>query len=193
MLLGGLNFNNRFESFFNIGLQLGGFVVGRVRILGRVVIFPADPDDQYRDDNDIFVSGGGQNEFFPVDSEPPAVLYGGSAGLVLASTANFVLAPGAVFMRSDVNDYGNFLGVSLPFDWVTDRGLRVGFEVSVGRTFGGEYLARCQGGFTGGPPAPSTICDPGEERLFDRDAAAGFYSHFQIGWGFNRPEPTRAP
>jgi len=67
---------------------------------------------------------------------------------------------------------------------VTDSGLRVGFEVTIGRAFSGTVYATCRTdlGFPGS-------CEPGEIRAFDREAGAGFYSHFHLGWGFNRPKP----
>jgi hypothetical protein len=185
MLIGGQSFSKRFMSFFNVGLQLGVFLGGRVRLAGRVLMFPADPDDEYSSDSSFesFL----QNGFSPDNSEPPAFLFGGSAGVVLASTANFVLAPGVVVLSTDqADDYGSFVGVGLPFDWVTDSGLRVGFEVTIGRAFSGTVYATCRS--FGGPGAPG-LCEQGEVRAFDREAGAGFYSHFHLGWGFNRPRP----
>ena len=185
MLVGGQSFSKRFMSFFNVGLQVGTFFVGRVRIAGRVLMFPADPDDEYGSDTsfDSFISNG----FFPIDSEPPSFLFGGSAGGVLARTANFALSLSAVALTTDqADDYGWFLGVGLPFDWVTDSGLRVGFEVTIGRAIGGTVNAMCQNNFS---PQPPGTCEVGEIRAFDREDGAGFYSHFHLGWGFNRPQP----
>jgi hypothetical protein len=185
MLVGGQNFSKRFESYFNVGLQLGLFVGGRIRIAGRVLMFPADPDDDFRSDTDY-----GQTlapGFFPESSEPPSFLFGGSVGFALASTANFVLAPGVVLLSTDqADEYGSFLGVGLPFDWVTDSGMRVGFELMIGRGFGGRVFGRCQPGLSG---SPEQLCPANEQRLFDREAGAGFYSHFHLGWGFDRPKP----
>jgi hypothetical protein len=189
MLIGGQSFSQRFSSFFNVGLQLGLFIGGRVRLAGRVLMFPADPDDDYSSGssfNDDLLGAG----YFPQESEPAAFLFGGSAGVVLASTANFVLAPGVVVLSNDqADDYGSFVGVGIPFDWVTDSGLRVGFEVTIGRAFGGSVLGICQNSFGGSPPPPGA-CDVGQVNAFDREAGAGFYSHFHLGWGFNRPKPS---
>jgi hypothetical protein len=102
------------------------------------------------------------------------------------SRQNFVLAPGVLFLRTDVADYGSFLALHAPFDWVTNDGARVGFAVGIGRSFGGSVRAECfDTGFN--PPE----CDPGEKREFNREAGAGFYAHFQLGWGFNHPEPLK--
>lgn len=198
MMIAGLNFQKRLESYFNIGVEVGMFIAGRLRLSARVVLFPSDNDDQYGADTgrasgcSVFSGGSSSNQFVPLCSHSPAVLYGGSAGVALLSSENFVLAPGLLFLRSDVSDYGNYVGIVLPFEWVTDRGLRIGFELSVGRAFGGEYLARCQSpSFTPTGTPASGSCDPGEERLFDRDAGAGFYGQFQLGWGFNHPAPLK--
>jgi hypothetical protein len=184
MLVGGQSFSKRFMSFFNVGLQLGAFLGGRIRVAGRVLMFPADPDDEYGYSS---FDGSLPAGFSPTDSEPPAFLFGGSAGVALASTPNFVLSLSAVFLSNDqADDYGSFLGAGIPFDWVTDSGLRVGFEVTIGRAFGGEVNATCTN-FSSPPPQGS--CDPGSVFAFDREAGAGFYSHFHLGWGFNRPKP----
>ncbi len=188
MVVGGLTFNRRFESFFNVGLQAGLFAFGRLRVAGRILMFPADPGDDYEND-----SYGSDDDvafpFQPLPSEPPAFLFGGSVGFAAARTANFALSPGFALLSSDqADEYGSFAGLAIPFDWVTDSGLRVGFEVTVGRSFGGRVLARCNNFNSGGPPLPNE-CANGEERYFNRAGGAGFYSHFQLGWGFDHPKP----
>jgi hypothetical protein len=88
-------------------------------------------------------------------------------------------------MRTDRGAYGTFLGVAVPFEWVNDSSIRIGFEVAVGRTFGGDVRAQCRsGGFSA-----VDSCVQGEIRDFDRPAGGGLYSHFQFGFGFNRPGP----
>jgi hypothetical protein len=184
MIVGGQSFSKRFMSFFNVGLQLGAFFASRIRVAGRVQMFPADPDDEYGYSS---FDGSLPQGFSPTDSEPPAFLFGGALGVALASTPNFVLAPSVVFLSNDqADDYGSFIGLGIPFDWVTDSGLRVGFEVTIGRAFGGEVQATCLN--FGSPPPPGS-CEPGSVFAFDREAGAGFYSHFHLGWGFNRPRP----
>jgi hypothetical protein len=93
---------------------------------------------------------------------------------------SFVFSPGIALLRADVEDYGTFLGLSLPFEWVTNEGIRLGFEVDIGRAFGGEVHSRC-----GTPP-----CNAGPESSIDRPSRQAFYAHFQFGWGFNHP-PAR--
>jgi len=187
MLVGGLSFNKRFESFFNVGLQAGFFAFGRLRVAGRILMFPADPGDDF--ENDSF--GSDDRLPFPFEaqpSEPPAFLFGGSVGFAAARTANFALSPGLALLSNDqADEYGSFAGLQIPFDWVTDTGLRIGFEVMVGRAFHGRVLARCNNP-NSGPPVPGE-CGLGEERYFNRKGGAGFYSHFQLGWGFGHPKP----
>ena len=174
-----VNWEKRLDHFLIIGLQ-GGAFVGRARLAGFVGLFSSDTSDDYRQDSNFDFDDG----FTPVDSDPAAVLFGGSLGYALASSRNFVLAPGLKLVATDESDYGAFVGVAAPFEWVPDSGIRIGFEIAVGRAFGGEYEGRCDASFG---PAPS--CSAGEVRAFNREAAAGFYSHFQIGWGFDRPKP----
>lgn len=179
LVLGGLHLDQRFDSFFNIGVQLGAYLGGMVRATGRVVLFPSEPDDDYSFGFDNLDGGN----YITRDSESPALLYGGTLGIAMSNSTHFAFAPGLLFLRTDEGDYGSFLGLHAPFDWVTDSGVRIGFEVAVGRTFGGEVTGQCS---NFGGPTPS--CATGEVRQFDREAGSGFYSHFHMGWGFSRPE-----
>jgi hypothetical protein len=189
LALGGTSWGERFASFFNVGLELGLFISGAVRVGVRGQIFPAQADDTGRSNEE---RGGLQNE----PSEPPTFLYGGSLGYALAKSPNFVLSPGVVFMRTDVAAYGNFLGLAVPFEWVQDSGFRIGFEVALGRTFDGDVRTRCVPPFdpTTGGQAQDCVFE-GETREegavvdFDRPAGVGFYAHFEVGFGFNRPKP----
>lgn len=84
--------------------------------------------------------------------------------------------------RANVSDYGSMLTLSMPFEWVTDDGTRFGFEVDIGRAFGGKITARCE----------FDPCTPGDEQELDRPAAPAFFAAFQLGWGFNHP-PAKYP
>jgi hypothetical protein len=181
VLVGGTSWGNRFASFFNIGAQFGGFIAARVRISARLQMFPAEPNDEF--EFDTIDEGSG---FQAQRSDPPTLIWGGSLGYALASSENFVLAPGVLFMRTDEGAFGNFLGALIPFEWVNDSGIRIGFEVAVGRAFGGSVRGECFGGGFGGTP----LCDVGEVRDFNRTAGSGFYSHFHMGMGFSRPKPV---
>ena len=105
------------------------------------------------------------------------MLYGATLGAVATSSENFVFAPGLVFVRSDVSDYGTMLGVSMPFEWVTSRGMRFGLELDLGRAFGGTvHNQTCVNDFTA-----CTTTDS------DRNAGRAFALRFNMGFGFNRP------
>ena len=144
-------------------------------------MFPADPDDNYTSGssfNDDLLGAG----YFPTESEPAAFLFGGSAGVVLASTANFVLAPGVVFLSNDqADDYGSFVGVGIPFDWVTDSGLRVGFEVTIGRAFGGSVLGTCQNNFGGLPRHPAHATWARSTLSIAKPARASTHTFISVG------------
>jgi hypothetical protein len=183
-LVGGMNFGNRFGSFFAVGAQTGVFAFRRVRVAARALIFPSEPEDKYGSDTE-FTFDEPAPGFVAQESAAPSALFGGSVGYALISGTNFVLSPGVLFAVTDESQYGSFLAVNFPFDWVTDSGLRIGFDLAVGRSMGGAVRAQCLN--TNG--APTLPCDLGEVRDFDRAASAGFYSHFHLGWGFNRPRP----
>ena len=102
-----------------------------------------------------------------------------------AHSVAFVFSPGVTFLRTDVSEYGNMLGVAIPFEWTTSKGLRFGLEVGVGRAFGGSHECEC----TSGPN-----CVIGETKEVDRDDARALTLRFELGFGFNHPPPeTSAP
>lgn len=186
MLVAGVVLDRRFDHLFNIGLQGGAYLGGRVRLAARAIMFTSEPSDDLSYDYGGF---GSSEEIiapgFIVDpSDPPLFLFGASLGLVAVGSRNFVLAPGLTVSRTDESDYGTFLGLSLPFEWVTDSGGRFGFELGVGRGIGGTARGVCAN------YATAAQCAQGERRDFERPSGAGFYAQFQIGWGFNRPAPV---
>jgi hypothetical protein len=121
------------------------------------------------------------SNYFQRPSKAASLLYGATLGFVLASGEGFVFAPGVVFQRSDVEDYGSMLGIAMPFEWVTRRGLRFGLEVDLGRAFGGTVHYTCQQ--LGVPGA----CSAGPTFDGDRGAGRAFALRFQMGFGFNHP------
>jgi hypothetical protein len=182
VLVGGINQERRFNHFLAFGLQAGLFAGGILRIAPQISMFTSEPDDTFGDDFDF--DEGLPAGFFADRSESPAILWGGSLGVAVLSRQTFVFSPGLLALRTDVADYGTFVALNAPFEWVTDDGARVGFTVAFGRAMGGSVRATCTQTF--GAPAP---CDTGEVREFDREAGAAFYAHFQLGWGFNHPKP----
>jgi hypothetical protein len=171
LLVVGVDWQNRFSQYLNLGAQVGAFVGDRVRLTLRGVIPTDNLNDEYYGDANSFQARS--------PSKAASFLYGASAGVVVVSTQSFVLSPGIAFARSDVSDYGTMLALSMPFEWVTASGLRVGFELNFGRAFGGRsQLQSCAGNVCAGPAqAP------------DRPAGTGFWMQFQIGYGFNHPAP----
>ena len=76
------------------------------------------------------------------------------------------------------------LGLTLPFEWTTSKGVRVGFDFNLGRAFGGSVRQLCttQSQGTAGVQPCQTAA-----REIDREAGTAVYLHFQIGWGLNHP------
>ena len=177
LVLGGVLVNRHYSSAFNPGVEAGLFIADRVRVAARVMVPLAEPDDDYGFDDEPLASQG----FQPVPSETPSLIGALSLGFVAVDLPGFTLSPSFYAARSDVADYGTLLGIGLPFEWLTRGGLRVGFDFALVRAFGGEVTGQC--------PSFSSVgsCDPGELRVFDREAGNGFMSSFIIGWALSRP------
>jgi hypothetical protein len=168
---------DRFSDFMSVGAEFGGYIVKRVRLAGRVIL----PIESLHDESGASPPFGEQTKA----SGSPAFLYSASLGVVATSSRTFVLSPGISLLRSTVSDYGTFLGVSLPFEWVTTNGLRLGTEVNIGRVFGGVQRLECIG-LTPGQGG----CVAGDVRTIDRPAGTAFIFDFLIGWGFGHPDPV---
>lgn len=179
LLIAGVAEDKRFDHLFNVGIQAGAYLGGRVRIAGRFIMLTSEPDDDLADESRSSDTSDLPAGYIGVSSEPPIVVYGGSLGFAVVAKRNFALAPGVLVMRTDESDYGTFLGMGVPFEWVGDDGARFGFEVGFGRGFGGEIRGRCV----------RSPCTVDQEKTFDRPTGGVFYAHFQFGWGFNHPEP----
>ncbi len=170
-LITGAFFENRFESAVNVGVQVGMYAGGRVRLTARLLA--------YTDTSSSSTNYDASNPYYyPTSSQHPTILWGASAGYALVAGRSFALSPGLVFMGADKSN-GYFLGLGLPFDWVLSSGLRIGFEVAYGRAFGGTYEASCN----------STTCPQGTTAEFDRPAGTGLLLQFALGFGFNHPDP----
>jgi hypothetical protein len=163
--LGGLFLDERYSDPIVFGLQAGAYLGEAVRLMGRVEM----PSTEAKDNASYPPNLTGNA--FPQQSPSPALLYGGALGLVAIGGQNFVFSPGLTFLRANVSDYGTFLGVTLPFEWVTTRALRFGFAVDVGRAFGGTVHNGCGGG------ACATVDT-------DRQAGRGIALRFSMGYGF---------
>jgi hypothetical protein len=177
---GSLAIGERFSSSAYLGAELGAFF-GRWRVSART-LFPFGVNQST---GEVMSNP----EFMSIASEKPALIYGVTAGAAAYYSTGFVASVGLNFMRSDVSDFGNILGVSLPLEWITRWGIRVGVEPGFLHAFGGETLADCTQSLPP-PNDPSAVgCDVGEVRAFDREAGNGFWVHFLLGIPFSTPEP----
>lgn len=174
--LAGLWLEQRFGDPIVFGLQGGAYLGEAVRVVIRLEMPSKNATDEFRlDYNDT----GTSTNYFPRNSTAATLLYGATVGVVAASSEGFVFAPGVVFQRSDVADYGSMLGIAIPFEWVTTRGLRFGMEVDLGRAFGGTVHYNCSVGVS--------ECATGPTFDGDRGAGRAFALRFQMGFGFNHP------
>ena len=169
-----VSLEDRFTDPLVIGISFGGYIARAVRLVARIEMPSTDDTENYYEST--------YPGYTTVQDEPPTLLYGGSLGIVAAHSQSLVFAPGVMFLRSDVSAYGNMVGVSIPFDWTTNRGLRFGLEVGFGRSFGGTSRQRC---------TYSPSCENGDEVTTDREAARAFTLRFELGFGFNHPKPEQ--
>jgi hypothetical protein len=154
-------------------LQGGLFVASRLRIAGRLIAFLSEPEDEV----EIYSS----NEFKETATDSPSVLYGAALGFAVLSRPTFVMSPSVVFARTDVKDYGSFVGLGVPIEWVMEGGARLGFEIDLGRAFGGSTIERCQN------LGVAQSCVPGEERRVDRSPGTALLLHSdRMGYGPRR-------
>jgi hypothetical protein len=175
LLIGGTVLNRRFATLFAPGVEVGMYFADRFRVALRGTVPLTEPEDEYSYDDDELDDFNGRGF---INSDEVSFLFGGAVGVVAVDTPGFVLSPSIYVMRSDVGDYGTMVGLGLPFEWVSRRGLRIGFDFAFLRGFGGEVLSVCHGG---------TTCDMGEVRAHDRKAGNGFTSSFIIGWNLGQP------
>jgi len=159
----GLDWQRRFSEPVNVGVQAGVFVAGRLRLTAKI----AFPTEDVRDSE-------GQ---FGRQSKQPSFFYAFSAGVAAVRTSNFVMSPGLMLARADVADFGTMLGVSLPLDWVTSSGLRLGLEGGLGRAIGGRSVVGC---------TSDCSLPPSYE---DRRSGSAVWFQFHVGFGFNHPAP----
>ena len=155
----------RLSESVNLGAQAGVYVVRRLRLTAKLA-FPTESSADVQSDVD-----GRRGISF---------LYAFSAGFAVVRTPTFVMAPGVMFARTDVSDYGTMLGLSLPFDWVLKSGMRLGLEGGIGSAFGGRSVVDC-----------GSNCDL--PRYENRHAGVAYWLQFQIGFGLNHPGPLPPP
>jgi hypothetical protein len=169
--------DERTDNFLNLGVQVGAYLIDRIRLSARLVApleQAGDSYNEYGSDDFNFPT----TSYEPIDSRSVAVLYGLTFGLILSNSRTFVFAPGLALWRTDVSDYGTTGALSLPFEWTTHRRLRIGFELALGHSFGGEVQRQCL------LPSGSTSCGVETE---DRPGGTAILAQFQMGWALSAP------
>lgn len=174
--VGGLFLEERFGDPLIIGLQGGLFLGNIVRAALRLEMPSTEARDQAS--NRYVELGTSGSSVYNADSASPKLLYAGALGIVAVNAPNFAFSPGLMLLRSDVSDYGTVIGVSLPFEWITSRGLRFSLEANLGRAFGGKVRHACYNA------SSNTSCPPSELAPSDRDAGRAIGLRFAIGYGF---------
>jgi hypothetical protein len=164
--------DERTDNFLNVGVQVGGYFVDRIRLSARLVA-PVDEATDSFSDYDSQFSSNSQH----VDSRSVAVLYGATFGLILSNSKSFLFAPGLSLWRTDVSDYGTTAAFSLPFEWTTYRRLRVGFELALGHSFGGEAHGACT--------AVVTSSSPCRADTVDREGGTAVLFQYHMGWALS--------
>jgi hypothetical protein len=190
-LVTSVSWQNRVSQFLDVGLQAGVYAAGRVRLTASVLFPTSALTDQYQPSYaDSQYLGASDSYYSQAPSKAASVFFGFGVGIVAVSTPNFVMSPGLVFSHTDVSDYGSSLAGAFPFEWVTSSGLRLGFEFDAGRAFGGSYHLRCTLVNTGGP---ANDCASGAQLTRDRPTGTSIVLQFQVGFGFNHPDPLPPP
>jgi hypothetical protein len=177
LLVGGFVFEDRIDSWMALSVEAGLFIGDLLRISLLAGMPMTDPNDNFYD-SDSGSYGG--------NSPSPDFIWGGNVGLALVSSSSFVMSPGVRLIRTEVSDYGNALMLHIPFEWVRSSGMRIGFDVSAGRAFGGGQPTPC----------PTTPCAAGDSTSADRPAGSAFFMNFLMGFGLRseeNPSPRAAP
>jgi hypothetical protein len=162
---------DRVGNFLNLGVQFGGYVFDRLRVSARMVTPLEDVSDGYSNYGSNLSNGTGT--FEQVNARSMSVLYGASVGLLITNSKTFVFGPSVQFQRTDVNAYGSALALGLPFEWTTQRNLRVGFELGFGHAFGGTIHYRCRNFAT------NAGCGA---RNVDRPSGTTILFQYSMGW-----------
>lgn len=152
------------------GGELGAFVLERLRLSGRALVPIVSPTDE--------IPGQGKR------ASRSIWLWGFAAGLVVAQSPSFTLSPGLQYVRVAGGRHGNAVGAHVPFEWLLESGLRVGFDFSVLYGFGGSYrIASCG----------ATLDDECTEESQGRAGAPGVALNLILGQAFTSEGANRAP
>ncbi len=162
---------DRVGNFLNLGVQFGGYVFERLRVSARMITPLEDVSDGYN--NYSYAGSNGSGSFERVGARSMSVLYGASLGLLITNSKTFVFGPSLQFQRTDVSAYGSALALGLPFEWTTQRNLRVGFELGFGHAFGGNVRLVCRNFVT------NTSCG---NQTADRPSGTTVLFQYSMGW-----------
>jgi hypothetical protein len=170
--------DSRVGNFLNLGMQFGVYAFEHLRLSARLVTPLEEVNDGYTN-YDAFSPAfpPGAQSVRRVGSRSISLLYGGSVGLVVTNSKSFVFGPSLGFLRTDVEDYGTAVVVALPFEWTTQRNLRVGFELALGHAVGGSIRTACTTG------SPAVSCGLQEQ---DRPGGTAVLFQFNMGWALGR-------
>ncbi|HEX2872769.1 MAG TPA: hypothetical protein VHP33_16015 [Polyangiaceae bacterium] len=164
---------NRVGNFLNLGVQFGGYLWERLRVSGRLVVPLEDVNDDVSNYS-YGSSSSGDGAFRRVDARSMSALYGASVGLLITNSKSFVFGPSIELQRTDVSAYGTAVAFGLPFEWTTQKNLRIGFELAIGHAFGGSSQQVCRTFST-----PTTSCG---ERKVDRESGMTVLFQYNMGW-----------
>jgi hypothetical protein len=165
---------NRVGNFLNLGVQFGGYLWERLRVSGRIVVPLEDVNDDLSSYYGSSTNSSGDGSFRRVDARSMSALYGASVGLLITNSKSFVFGPSIELQRTDVSAYGTAVAFGLPFEWTTQKNLRIGFELAIGHGFGGSSQQVCRT-FS----SPSTSCG---ERKVDRESGMTVLFQYNMGW-----------
>jgi hypothetical protein len=188
-LVGTLVMPGRIGTPFVPGLQAGAVYAGRLRFSARLLAtLDNASDDASKWEDDVCLADWERDDYHVElrESDPAELVWGATAGLRLGSARGFSLSPSAVFMHVAASDYGYFLGIGLPFEWVLGPGMRVGFETDLGRAFGGHATLSCSDHCDDYPRPPCCSIDGDRVARLPSNA---WHVQFNVGWSPWSSEP----
>jgi hypothetical protein len=156
-----------------LGPELGGYLIGRVRLAGRLAVPVLRGDDWCAGADVIYADQEGVFTCLP--SRSPSLSYGASLGFVVLDSEHWLLAPGITTLNTNVSDHGVMLGGSLPVDWVSAAGWRFGLELGLGAALGQTVRGRCRNHVV----AP---CSIGAVRHLPNGRTRSAFLGLSVGW-----------
>ena len=157
--------------------QVGGYFFDHLRVSARLVA----PLEAVTDNHSSFgdsAAVNGASSFSQQSARNVSVLYAATVGFAVSNEKSFVFGPSVALFRTDVEAYGSAVAFVLPFEWVTTRNLRVGFEFDLGHAFGGSVRDICR---TSSPF--STSCG---STTVERGSGSMIVAQFNMGWSLGK-------